>query len=292
MKKRKIDVAVISDLHLGSQPCRADELLAYLSSIRPDTLVLNGDIIDLSHFQRQFFPPSHFKVLKKILGMAASGTRVFYLPGNHDALLRKFGDVDIGNFHLRPKLLLELDGRKTWCFHGDVLDSAGNPTRLAAKLGTTGYKLLLQINRLRDFILKLLGKEKYSLARRVSRRDPTATRRARSFENTAAELAIRNQYDTVICSHIHLPKKEWVETEKGKCLYLNSGDWTENLTAAEYAFKRWKLYRYNEDKLSPFFADEDLKEMDMNELINHIVAKKERGRQKDTERAAPDGSDD
>lgn len=292
MKKRKIDVAVISDLHLGTRDCRADELLAYLSSIRPDTLVLNGDIIDLYDFKRQFFPPSHFKVLRKILGMAATGTRVYYLTGNRDTMLRKFGDVDIGNVYLRTKLLLELDGRKTWCFHGDILDSAGKSARLASKFGATGYNLLLQLNNFRDFIFNILGKERFSLASRVSRQDPAASRRARIFEGTAANLTIRNHYDTVICGHIHLPKKEWIETEKGKCLYLNSGDWTENLTALEYAFKRWKLYRYNEDKLSAFFADEELKEMDMNELINHILAKKARGLQKDTEHAAPEGSDD
>jgi hypothetical protein len=95
------------------------------------------------------------------------------------------------------------------------------------------------------------------------------------FEKTSTDIAIRKGYDGVVCGHLHQPAKRWVETPAGKALYLNCGDWVENLTALEYNFKRWKLYRYDEDKLSPFFADEDLKEMDINELIDSIMAKKE-----------------
>ena len=84
-------------------------------------------------------------------------------------------------------------------------------------------------------------------------------------------MAIENNYDYVICGHIHQPKKEIFENAQGKTMYLNSGDWVENLTALEYSFKRWRIYQYNHDKLSPFFADEDLKEMDMNELIASIT---------------------
>lgn len=86
-----------------------------------------------------------------------------------------------------------------------------------------------------------------------------------------AGYGIANGWDTVICGHTHNPVKEWIETKKGQCLYLNSGDWTEHLTALEYAFKRWKLYRYDEDKLSAFYADEELKSMNVNELLSSIV---------------------
>ena len=92
-----------------------------------------------------------------------------------------------------------------------------------------------------------------------------------NFERVAAELAIENDYDYVICGHIHQPKKEIFQNKHGKTTYLNSGDWVENLTALEYSFKRWRVYRYNHDKLSPFFVDEDLKQMDMNELIATIT---------------------
>jgi len=96
-----------------------------------------------------------------------------------------------------------------------------------------------------------------------------------SFEKVAAELAIDNEYDYVICGHIHQPKKEVYQNNKGKTTYLNSGDWVENLTALEYSLKRWRIYNYNHDKLSPFFVDEDLKEMDLDELIASITKKEE-----------------
>ncbi len=86
-------------------------------------------------------------------------------------------------------------------------------------------------------------------------------------------MAIENGYDYVVCGHIHQPKKEIYDNKYGSCTYLNSGDWVENLTALEYSFKRWRIYHYNHDKLSPFFLDEDLKEMDMNELIASITDK-------------------
>jgi hypothetical protein len=102
-----------------------------------------------------------------------------------------------------------------------------------------------------------------------------AVKYIQSFEKVAAELAIDNDYDYAICGHIHQPKKEIYMNKKGKTTYLNSGDWIENLTALEYNFKRWRIYHYKHDKLSPFFADEDLKEMDLEELITSITTKEE-----------------
>lgn len=270
MKKRKLDVAVLSDVHLGTRDCQADALLAYLSSIRPGILVLNGDIFDLHRFDKQYFPPSHFKVVKKMLGLAASGTAVYYLTGNHDQVFRKFSGSSLGNLQIRDKLLLDLNGRKTWIFHGDIYDLAADKTKWIARLGSLGYRFLLRAKRWSDWIMKKSGREPYSLARKAYS-GHASRKHLRKFEQTVVDLAVENRYDTVICGHIHHPKKEWKETPKGKCLYLNSGDWVQNLTALEYAFKRWKLYQYNQDKLSPFFADEELKEMNMNELIANII---------------------
>ena len=103
-----------------------------------------------------------------------------------------------------------------------------------------------------------------------------------------SNLAIRNDIEYVVCGHLHKAQKKWMETPSGKTLYMNSGDWVENLTALEYNFKRWKLYRYDEDKLSPFYADEDLKEMDINDLISKIVAKKEIRENKKKEKPSKD----
>lgn len=271
LKKRKIELAVISDVHLGTYGCHADELIAYLNSIQPKKLVLNGDIIDIWQFSKRYFPPSHLKVLKKLIGMASRGTEVFYITGNHDEMLRKFTPTSMGNFKILNKLVLTLDGKKAWIFHGDVFDISIQKAKWLAKMGGYGYDLLILINSFINWCLLKMGREKYSLSKRIKNSVKGAVKYINNFENVAAELAIENNYDYVICGHIHQPKKEIFENAQGKTMYLNSGDWVENLTALEYSFKRWRIYQYNHDKLSPFFADEDLKEMDMNELIASIT---------------------
>ena len=271
MKKRKLELAVISDVHLGTYGCHADELITYLSSIEPKKLILNGDIIDIWQFKKRYFPPSHLKVLRKIIGMASKGTEVFYITGNHDEMLRKFADTSMGNLKIVNKLVMDLDGKKTWIFHGDVFDISIKNAKWLAKLGAYGYDLLILINRLINWFLHQLGKEKYSLSKKIKNSVKGAIKYVNDFERIAADLAIEKHYDYVICGHIHKPKKEIYENRFGKTTYLNSGDWVENLTALEYSFKRWRLYHYNHDKLSPFFADEDMKEMSMNELIASIT---------------------
>ncbi|MEX0635765.1 MAG: UDP-2,3-diacylglucosamine diphosphatase, partial [Ferruginibacter sp.] len=120
MLKRAIDVVVISDVHLGTYGCHANELLSYLKSISPQILVLNGDIIDGWQFSKRYFPFSHMSVVKEIFSMATKGTRVVYITGNHDESLRRYSDLLLGNFLLTDKFLLEIDGKSTWIFHGDV----------------------------------------------------------------------------------------------------------------------------------------------------------------------------
>ena len=276
MKKRKVDVVVISDVHLGTYGCHADELIAYLNSIQPQKLILNGDIIDIWQFSKRYFPPSHLKVLKKIIGMASNGTEVTYITGNHDEMLRKFSDTSIGYVSIVDKLVLDLNGKKNWFFHGDVFDASIQNAKWLAKLGGYGYDMLILINRFINWFLERLGKEKYSLSKRIKNSVKGAVKYINDFEKTAADLAIENGYDYVICGHIHQPKKEVYENKYGQCTYLNSGDWVENLTALEYSFKRWKVYHYNNDKLSPFYVDEDLKELDINQLIASITFKKDK----------------
>ncbi|WP_127136708.1 UDP-2,3-diacylglucosamine diphosphatase [Flagellimonas oceanensis] len=276
MKKRKIELAVISDVHLGTYGCHADELITYLNSIQPKKLILNGDIIDIWQFSKRYFPPSHLKVLRKIIGMASKGTEVYYITGNHDEMLRKFSDTSMGNFKIMNKLVLNLDGKKAWIFHGDVFDVSIQNAKWLAKLGGYGYDLLILINSFLNWCLAKMGREKYSLSKKIKNSVKGAVKYINNFEKTAAELAIENEYDYVVCGHIHQPKKEIYENKHGSCTYLNSGDWVENLTALEYSFKRWRIYHYNHDRLSPFFVDEDLKEMDMNDLIASITDKEVR----------------
>lgn len=257
MEKRKVELVVISDVHLGTYGCHAKELLEYLSTIKPKTLILNGDIIDIWQFRKSYFPKSHLKVIKKIISLSSKGTKVYYITGNHDEFLRKFTDLQLGNISLLNKLVLELDDKKAWIFHGDVFDASINHAKWLAKLGGWGYDLLILLNRFINWVLARLNKEPYSLSKKIKGNVKSAVKFISNFENVCIELAIENKFDYVICGHIHEPKFESVETEKGKTVYLNSGDWIENLTALEYNKKQWRLYTH-EKKLNTSEIEEEL----------------------------------
>lgn len=265
MKKRKVDVVVISDVHLGTYGCHATELLQYLSSIKPKILILNGDIIDIWQFRKSYFPQTHLKVLKKILSLSTKGTRVYYLTGNHDELLRKFTDSHMGNFSLLNKLTLELDNQKAWIFHGDVFDASINHAKWLAKLGGWGYDMLILLNRAINWSLRKFNKEPYSLSKKIKSSVKSAVKFISNFEKVCIELAIENKFDYVICGHIHEPKIEHITTEKGSTTYLNSGDWIENLTALEYHNKKWRLYQYKLENTN--FEDND----ETFDYENHLV---------------------
>jgi UDP-2,3-diacylglucosamine pyrophosphatase LpxH len=247
MEKRPVDVVVLSDVHLGTYGCHARELVAYLKSVAPNILILNGDIIDGWQFTKRYFPSSHMAVIKEILNLMTKGTRVFYITGNHDELLRKYSDFQLSNFTLTDKLVLEIDNKMTWIFHGDVFDNTTRGgAKLLAKLGSSGYEGLILFNRFVNFVLKAFGREKLSISKKVMAGVNKAVSKINDFETIAAELAIEKKYDYVICGHIHQPQKRVVENEKGKVTYLNSGDWVEHLTALEYCRNEWTIFEYNE----------------------------------------------
>ena len=268
MKKRQVELVVISDVHLGTYGCHAKELQQYLSTIKPKTLILNGDIIDIWQFRKSYFPKSHLKVIKKLIDFASKGTKVYYITGNHDEMLRKFSDAIMGNFSIVDKLVLELDDKKAWFFHGDVFDASVQHSKWIAKLGGWGYDYLILINRLVNWCLVKMGREPYSFSKKIKASVKKAVKHISDFETTATDLAIENHYDYVICGHIHEPKMLRKSNKNGETMYLNSGDWIENLTALEYNKKRWKLYRYTED-YQP--VDEDYCEME-NQLAQQLIA--------------------
>ncbi|TNJ46606.1 UDP-2,3-diacylglucosamine diphosphatase [Tamlana fucoidanivorans] len=269
--KRKVEIAVISDVHLGTYGCHAKELLTYLNSIKPNKLILNGDIIDIWQFSKRYFPKAHLKVIKKIMSMASNGVEIIYITGNHDEMLRKFSDTTIGNISIVNKVVLELDGKKAWFFHGDVFDISIQNAKWIAKLGGYGYDLLTLVNRVVNWYLERRGKERYSLSKKVKNGVKGAIKYINDYEKVISELAIENGYDYVVCGHIHQPKKEYFENKYGKTTYLNSGDWVENLTALEYQFKRWKIYNFNKDKLAPFIVHDEIEDMEVKDLIAAIT---------------------
>jgi UDP-2,3-diacylglucosamine pyrophosphatase LpxH len=245
-ERRYVELVVISDVHLGTYGCHARELVNYLRSIRPGTLVLNGDIIDMWQFSKKYFPKSHMKVLKEIIHMASKGVEVVYITGNHDELLRKFAGFNLGKLSIQNKLLLDLDDKKAWIFHGDIFDVTMQHAKWLTRLGAIGYDSLIVLNAATNFILEKAGREKISLSKKVKSSVKSAVKYINRFEQTCAEIAINNQYDYVVCGHIHQPEIRDMSTNDGTVTYLNSGDWVENLTALEYQDGNWQLYQYKE----------------------------------------------
>jgi UDP-2,3-diacylglucosamine pyrophosphatase LpxH len=248
-KRRKLDVVVISDVHLGTYGCRAKELLNYLKTIQPRTLVLNGDIIDIWQFNKRYFPNSHMSVIKQIFSLLSSGTDVYYITGNHDEMLRKFKGFRLGEFRIENKLILTLNRKKVWIFHGDVFDVTMKHSKWLAKLGGLGYDVLIVINTVMNWISERLGYGRISLSKKIKNGVKGAVKFINDFEKTTTDIAIENQFDYVVCGHIHQPQIKEIRNQKGKTMYLNSGDWIENLTALEYHKNEWSLYEYNRDPL-------------------------------------------
>ena len=247
-KKRRVELAVISDVHLGTYGCHAKELLKYLKSIKCRTLILNGDIVDMWQFKKRYWPKSHMKVIKYLIGQATKGTRVVYITGNHDEILRKFAGLQMGGLEISNNISLELDGKKAWIFHGDVFDVIMQHSKWLAKLGAIGYDALILINVFVNYFSRLVGRGKVSLSKRIKDNVKSAVKYINNFEETAATLAIQKGYDYIVCGHIHHPDMREISDQKNnKIMYLNSGDWIENLTALEYNKGAWRIYHYNED---------------------------------------------
>lgn len=247
MAKRKLDIVVVSDIHLGTYGCHAEELLKYFRSIDPELLILNGDIIDGWSFSKKYFPKSHFAVIKEIMNFIYKGTRVVYITGNHDEVLRKYSDAHIGNLTLTDKYIMEIDGKSIWFFHGDVFDNTTKGSaRALAKFGGKGYDMLILLNRAVNYCLNKIGREKISFSKKIKNSVKKAVKFINKFEQTIGGLAIEYGFDYVVCGHIHQPCKKKIVSAEGSVIYLNSGDWVENLTALEYNEGNWVIYQYDE----------------------------------------------
>ncbi|MCB0631798.1 MAG: UDP-2,3-diacylglucosamine diphosphatase [Saprospiraceae bacterium] len=287
--KKELDIVVLSDVHLGTYGCHAKELLEYLKSIKVDMMILNGDFIDMWQFRKRYFPKEHLQVIQRILKMAAKGTKVYYITGNHDDLLRRYTDFSSGNIHLRDKLILHLNQEKYWIFHGDVFDFSVQYSPFIAKLGGQGYDMLIRLNRLINRVRVALGMSRMSFAKKVKNGVKKAVKFIADFEQTAIRMAREQGYDYVICGHIHRPQFQRIEENGHTVTYLNSGDWVENLTALEYQGGKWSVYEYHEadyamvsPRLQVRSKNEQLEEEDRTdklspeELLQHIMSQSEK----------------
>lgn len=248
-EKRKIEICIISDVHLGTIACHAAELNRYLLSIEPSILIINGDWLDFWNFGAGYFPKEHIENIFLVLDYARQGIPVYYITGNHDDDMRNFSGYKFDTLQLRDELILEIDGKKHWIFHGDKYDlSVGGSARWLAKLGGRTYDRIFQLNRFINNIRRKYGMKDVLISKYIKDKVKSVVKsKVQDFEDVAIEIGIEEGYDFVICGHIHKPQIREITTEKGSITYLNSGDWIENLTALEYVNGKWDLFYYQHD---------------------------------------------
>lgn len=245
---RKVDILVLSDLHLGTNQCRAGRLYKYLKSVKPKMLILNGDIIDFWLLDLKKWPKKHTKVLGYFFNLMMDNVPIYYLPGNHDDYLKQFDGFEFHNFKLQNELILDLDGKKTWFMHGDKNDKSVNGTKrnLAIRAGKA-FDSFVGFNRFINGWENFLGvKDRTNFSKSIKDKTKSAIKKNNDFEQQYIEEAAKDGVDTLVCGHVHRPGITKVSAmfNKKDIDYLNSGDWTENCTSLEYANGKWTLYRY------------------------------------------------
>lgn len=274
-QKRSIDILVLSDIHLGTYGCHAKELLLYLRSIKPGIVVLNGDIIDIWQFSKSYWPKSHMKVIRQLFKWVSKGVKTYYVTGNHDEMLRRFAGLKMGSLSIVNKVVLDLPGgEKAWIFHGDVFDITMQHSRWLAKLGAIGYDTLILINRVFNFFSeKVFHKGKLSLSAKIKEGVKTAVAYINNFELTSAGIGISNKFEYVICGHIHHPEIRTISTTEGSTIYMNSGDWVENLSSLEYNQGKWSLYRFDAHEIAEMNVEpeEDDEEFNTSQLFDNML---------------------
>jgi len=273
--KRQIDILVVSDIHLGTYGCHAKELLHYLKSIKPKIVVLNGDIVDIWQFSKTYWPNSHMKVIKHLINWMGKGVKTYYVTGNHDEMLRKFEGLKMGSLQIVNKVVLNLPGdKRAWIFHGDVFDVTMQHSKWLAKLGSVGYDMLILINRFFNFISeKVFKKGKLSLSKKIKESVKSAVSFINNFEQTTADIGISNHFDYVICGHIHHPEIREISNPEGSIIYLNSGDWVENLSALEFVDGEWSIYRFSAADKAEMIkeTEEEAVELSNDQLFDNML---------------------
>jgi UDP-2,3-diacylglucosamine pyrophosphatase LpxH len=219
----------ISDTHLGTAGCQAELLLDFLKSTDCETLYLVGDIIDGWQLRKGWYwPPRHNDIIRCVLKKAKHGTRVVYVPGNHDEAFRDYVGLNVGGIELAGEALhMTADGRKLLILHGDEFDGVVLYARWLAFLGDGAYTLLLKANGVLNRIRKRMGLPYWSLSSEIKKRVKNAVQFISSFEHAVAHAAAERGANGVVCGHIHTAEIRTI----GEVTYYNDGDWVESCTA-------------------------------------------------------------
>jgi UDP-2,3-diacylglucosamine pyrophosphatase LpxH len=237
----------ISDIHLGTRGCKAEFLLDFLRATESETLYLVGDIVDGWRLKRSWYwPQLHNDVVQKLLRKARKGTRVVYIPGNHDEILRRFLEISIGQIEVMSEAVhVTANGRKLLVLHGDEFDAVVRYARWLAFLGDWAYNAALAANYWINLLRRRLGLSYWSLSAYLKQRVKNAVEYISRFEQAVAEAAAKRGADGVVCGHIHHAEIR----EIAGVTYCNDGDWVESCTAlVEHADGKLEILRWVEDQ--------------------------------------------
>jgi len=225
----RLRTVFISDIHLGFKGCSADQLLDFLHHVEMDTLFLVGDIIDVWSMKKtMYWPQAHNNVLRTLLGKAKRGTKIIFVPGNHDEVFREFDGSVFGNLEIHNEYLYTgANGRKMLVLHGDEFDSVVKCSPWLAKLGSDLYDILLAANPYINWFRRKLDLPHWSLSAYLKNKAKKAVQYIGSFEDAVAQAARKRGVDTVVCGHIHRAEMRDIHG----VLYCNDGDWVESCTS-------------------------------------------------------------
>lgn len=226
---RRFRTLFISDVHLGSKAAKTDYLLDFLRANEAETIILVGDIVDGWRLKRSWYwPQACNDVVQKLLRKARKGSRIIYIPGNHDEFMRDFPGVHFGGIEVAQRHMHEgADGQKYLVLHGDEFDVVVRNARLLAHLGDWAYDMAILINIGLSGIRRRLGLPYWSFSAWAKLQVKHAVNFIGEFQRVVAEEARREKADGVICGHIH----HAVIEDIGGVRYINTGDWVESCTA-------------------------------------------------------------
>jgi UDP-2,3-diacylglucosamine pyrophosphatase LpxH len=223
----KYQAIIVSDLHLGIKDSKTDEFIEFIESHPTELLILNGDIIDGWALNRgSKWRKSHTKVISKLLKIS-NKTRIIWIRGNHDEFIQEFMNNHIGSIEIREDYILNVNEKKYYCFHGDVIDVFITKYKWLSKIGAVGYDFALWLNRVYNTYRRFRKLPYISISQKIKNSVKVATNYVNDFETTALSMATKKGCDGVICGHIHQPEDRTINGKR----YLNSGDWVENMSA-------------------------------------------------------------
>jgi UDP-2,3-diacylglucosamine pyrophosphatase LpxH len=249
--KRNVAAIFVSDLHLGTRSSQDRHFLEFIKTYEAKTLYLVGDVIDGWRLKRSgwYWPQGHNDVIQKLLRRARQGTRIVYLPGNHDEFLRNFLGLKFGGVEIVDRIVhISTTGKRLLVLHGDQFDMVVRHAVWLASLGDVLYELALWLNRLLNQLRRRLGFTYWSLSAWAKNRVKQAVNHMGRFEEVLAMEARREGVDGIVCGHIH----QAAITGRGGVAYMNSGDWVESCTAlVEHLDGRFEIVRWLDEKGTP-----------------------------------------